>query len=135
MQTKSKKKATVAIVVIAVLLLLSIPTFIRALDMARLTHRSLQYAEPFVDLALTYVQEETDAAERYGYGEPLTLRCTKRVTDFYEDDKATFSSADEFQSALRYLEIYIDVNDRATCVIVFEPNEQKKLEITKYFWE
>lgn len=131
---KSKSKKFIITIVLA-FLIVSIPMFIRTLNYLQLTKNSLRYVEPFVEQAIEYVRSETDAIQRYAYGEKLELICSKRVAGYYEGRYAKFSTSEEFQTALKYLEIHVDVNGRATCVVVFEGTHQGQIEITKYYWK
>ena len=135
MKKDKPQKRKIVIIVILVLFVLNIPMMIQVTKLLRLTNKTSYYVKPFVEQAIEYVKTETNASERYGYGEELELTIKKRVLDYYDDKNAKFSNSDEFQLATKYMEIYIDVNDRATCVVVFEGDSEGKLEITKYFWE
>ena len=46
-----------------------------------------------------------------------------------------YSNIIEFEAKVKVLELYVEVNDRATCVVCFEKDEEGHLVITKHFWE
>ena len=134
-EKKLSKKKTIILLIIAIWLILGIPGFVFVMQRIMLTHKSLEYIKPYEEMAIQYVKTETNAAERYGYTGTLELNCNMRMID-YKEDNAKYNTIEEFENSVVSMEIYVDVNERATCVVVFELDEQdNKLKITRHFWE
>lgn len=134
-----RKKSIVAIVIIIIVVILFlaiwVPNFTMLVRRFNLTKRSLEIVKPYEETAFEYVVKETNAVERYGYGKELDLKCDMRRIDYINDQDAHFTNLDEFENEVNTLEIYVSVNNRATCVVCFEKDEDGHLVITKHFWE
>ena len=131
----SKSKKIIIAIILSVILIPNIFTLIRGMGRLDLSLKVSKYSEPFVEQAIEYVKTQTNAIERYGYYENVEFSCSKRFVKYYDDIEVSFTNSEEFESKTRVLEVYVNVSDRATCVVVFEGNSERKLEITRYFWE
>ena len=87
---------------------------------------------PFETLAIEYVQEQTDVIQKFGTD--MEIECVHRVLTLYDGyDKHIFY--DDYEKVVEILEIHLMVNDKDTCIVVFESNDEKRLVIDHYYWK
>ena len=135
MEKKCSGKKVILIIVIAFFLGMSFPNFLLSMQRINLAKKTDEIIKPFEDAAFEYVLNETNAVERYGYGKTPNLQCNMSRIDLINDRYADYSNLEEFEREVNTLELCVEVNNRATCVVCFEKDEDGHLVITKHFWE
>lgn len=127
-----KKKVLIIIILIA-FVCVSIPMFVIYMKTIQETRHNRQFSNILDNEAIEFVVNETDAKQKYG--DNIDTSVSKTQLSFQTTSKQKFENYEHFVSELKEAKIYVTVNEKYCCVVIYTKDDQDNLIVSDWYWD
>ena len=128
------KKKFVILLIIVVCFLISLTLFITYyVPTIQTTRHNRQIEHILYEKAVEFVINETDAKQKYG--DNVEAFVSESKMNLATSSKQRFENYEHFISQLNEATIYVVVNKKYCCVVVYSKDQQGDLIVSDWYWD